>query len=133
MNTDTSTQAIGFTHNLIGSIPGILKKGTADGVKLLWGAIIPDLIKHWQFWMGVYFTIFFVATFEHMLGRWGTLGSILYNTFYFGTLFILGLVLGPQIFINDVFKVACTVILYPVCYLLTGWLLDITRARMGFK
>lgn len=122
--TDTSIQNLDFLNNIVGSIPGILAKGMLDGVKLAWSWFLDILIKDWKFFMSVYFIVFFIATFEHMLGRWGLLGSVLYNSIYFGILFILGLTFGPQIFIDDIFNTACTVILYPAFYLIVGYILD---------
>jgi len=109
------------------SILKLLEDGLIEGVKLAWSWLLDVLIKDWKFFMTTYFIILFISTLKAMIGRWGALGSILYNTFYFGTLFILGLIFGPQIFIDDVFKMACTIILYPTCYLLVGLILDKVR------
>jgi hypothetical protein len=69
-----------------------------------------------------------------MMGRWGSLGSLLYNFFYFGTLYIIGLLWGPEIFVDDLFNAACAVVLYPACYLLVGYILERTglKARRPF-
>ena len=107
----------------------LLADGMIRGVKLDWNILMSILIKNWLFFMGVYFIILFVATLKFMIGRWGTLGSLLYNSIYFGVLFMLGLIFGPQIFIDDVFKAACTVVLYPVCYIIVGYILNKIKLR----
>lgn len=112
-----------FTKDII----KLFTDGMISGVNLAWSWFISILIEDWKFFMTAYFIIFFISTLKAMIGRWGALGSILYNTFYFGTLFILGLIFGPQIFIDDVFKMTCIVILYPICYLLVGLILDKIR------
>jgi len=64
-------------------------------------------------------------------GRWGWLGSVLYNYLYFGTLFVIGLIWGPEIFANDYFEIAL-VILYIVCFSLVGVILTKTGLRRPF-
>jgi len=107
-------------------------KGMDEGAKLaarmLWDVLISFLTNHWFAIMVGLFIIFIVATLKAMMGRWGALGSLIYNLLYFGTLFIVGLIWGPEIFINDFFNAACAVILYPICYYITGQILN----RLGF-
>jgi hypothetical protein len=64
-----------------------------------------------------------------MMGRWGGLGSFLYNFFYFGILLVIGLISGSEVFVDDYFNVACAIILYPICYVLSGMILDKMRVR----
>ena len=103
------------------------EKVTLQLINSIWNGLLDFLSKNWKPLMTIFFLILFIATLKAMIGRWGSLGSILYNTFYFGTLLILGLIFGPQIFLDDVFKMACTIILYPVCYWLVGLILDKVR------
>jgi hypothetical protein len=121
---NTSTQGTDFAKDFISQIPGIFEKGMVQGVKMDWNIFISFLTRNWLLLIVIYFVIFFYATLEAMMKRWGMFGSILYNTFYFGVLFIVGLIWGPQIFLDDVFKASCVVILYPICYLVVGYILD---------
>ena len=45
-----------------------------------------------------------------MLGRWGTLGGLIYN-FYTSGLYSSLLIWGPEMFVDDIFNAACAVIL----------------------
>ena len=96
---------------------------------LLWSALLVFLSAHALWVIAFIVVIFAVAILYALLGRWGLLGSVLYNTLYFGILFIVGLIWGPDVFISDAFHAACTVVLYPICFLVTGWILDWTGVK----
>lgn len=88
-----------------------------------WNFLMNFFSKNWVFLLWVLFIIFVVALIRAILGRWGMLGSVLYNYIYFGILFILGLVFSPSIFNNIFFDLVCF-ILYIVCYRIVGLILD---------
>lgn len=93
-----------------------------------WDYLISFLSKHW-FSVGAFLFVIFVISFIWaLLGRWGILGSVLYNYLYFGTLFVFGLVFGPEIFTGFFIKIFC-IILYVVCFLLVGNILE----KLGLK
>lgn len=121
--TPTTTPLLEFVQNMPTLILNAFEEGVKQGAHLLWSVLISTLQQHWRFLMAVFFLIFIVATLKAMIGQWGMLGSVLYNLFYFGTLFIVGLIWGPEVFLNDYFNAACSIILYPVCYFLVGWIL----------
>lgn len=104
----------------------IIPKAMAYDVKIAWDFLLLILRDNWQSLLLLLFLVFFISIIKAMLGRWGTLGSLLYHFFYFGILFIIGLIWGPQVFIDDAFNLACAVILYPACYLLVGTILNKT-------
>lgn len=64
------------------------------------------------------------------VGFWGPLGSFLYNFLYFSALLIVGSIWGPEIFVNDIFSAALTLVLYLGCYRVTGLLLKQIRMRL---
>lgn len=70
----------------------------------------------------VLFLILVFSLIKALNGRWGTLGSVLYNYFYWGILFAFGLIFGPKIFAN-VFIDIILFILYLACYKLVGKIL----------
>ena len=96
---------------------------------LLWSILISFLKANWLTALIILFAAFVVLTIKAGLGRWGPLGSLLYNVLYFGVLFVIGLIWGPEIFLDDFFKVVCVVILYPICFRLVGYMLD----KMGVR
>ncbi len=129
MTSSTSPFGPEFTKELIDKLFNAVGEGTKQAAHILWGALISFLIAHWLAAMIAIFIIFIIATAKAMLGRWGTLGSLIYNFLYFGTLLIIGLIWGPEIFVDDIFNAACAVILYPICYYTTGFILDKFRLR----
>ena len=104
-----------------------------DGIKIIyqmyWDIFMSFLLKNWGTVIVVLIAIFVIALVKAIRGRWGMLGSVLYNYFYFGTLFIIGLIWGPTIFISNFIAILCTIILYPVCYLLVGVILNKIKVR----
>jgi len=90
----------------------------------LWSSVLSILSEYWLFFMTVFFIILLIVSLKAMLGRWGSLGSFLYNFFYFGILFLICLILGPEIFVKNYFNTFCAIILYPVCYRLVGIILE---------
>ncbi len=124
--TPTSTPiAAVFVKEILEAID----EGTKQAAHMLWSALLSFLTARWLALMILVFIVFVVATLKAMFGRWGMLGSVLYNSIYFGILFIIWLVWGPEIFVSDFFSVAYTIILYPVCYFVTGLILD----KIGVK
>ncbi len=101
--------------------------------KILWDNLfIPFFIANYVWIILVLFIIFTYVSIKAFMGRWGSLGSFLYNFFYFGILFIVGLVWGPETFASDLFKLACTAILYPLCYLISGSIMDKMVSRCKY-
>jgi len=109
------------------SLPKMFEAALLKDATMLWGVLLNFLKIHWLFIAVFIFIAFVAVTVKAMFGRWGSLGSFLYNFFYFGTLFVLGLIFGPCIFLNDWFNAACAIILYPICYWLVGRILLKTR------
>jgi hypothetical protein len=106
-----------------------IQEETVKDYRKFWDFAMPFLFEHWLMIMLFLLFIAAVALTKAMMGRWGMLGSVIYNFLYFGVLFLILLIWGTDFFANDLFKPLCTVILYPVCYRITGWILD----RSGFK
>ncbi len=122
-----------FPKQMIDLLMNSFEEGSKWAARMLWDAFLGYLKEHWLLFIGILFVCFVAVTLKAMMGRWGSLGSFLYNFFYFGALFIIGLIWGPEIFVDDFFNAACAVILYPICYLLVGYILDKTRIkRRGF-
>jgi len=108
-------------------MPKMFEDASLEAASILWGIFLNFLKTNWVYIAGFISVAFVAVTVKAMLGRWGSLGSFLYNFFYFGTLFVLGLIFGPGIFLNDWFNAACAIILYPACYWLVGAILVKTR------
>ena len=113
-----------FTKDIVGLLLNGIEEGTKMAYQMLWNILITFLKEHWILVLGSLFILFLVVNIKVMMGRWGALGSFLYNFSYFGTLFVIGLIWGPEVFSGDIFNAASAVILYPICFILVGVILD---------
>jgi hypothetical protein len=129
MSLLTSTSAADFAKEVMGAID----EGTKQGIRMFWDATISVLREHLLATTLIFLVILAIALIKTIAGRWGMLGSVLYNLFYFGTLLIIGLIWGPSVFASDFFHMACTLILYPISFFITGMILDELGVRRGFR
>ncbi len=118
-----------FPKEMAALVFSTIEEATLRAYRIYWDILMSFLARHWMLVIGVLFLIFVTVSLKAMSGRWGSLGSFLYNLFYFGTLFIVGLIWGPEVFAGDMFKFACTVLLYPICYMLSG----LVMKKMGVR
>lgn len=120
--TPTSTPPFGpdFVKELV---PWMIEQfgiATAKAFRMFWDIGMTYLADHWVAVIIGLVVIFLIALIRAFVtGRWAMLGSITYNYLYFGTLFIIGLIFGPELFANDYFKIFLAV-LYVICFILTG-------------
>ena len=101
-----------------------------EAAGILWYRVLmPILQEHWLIIGVAIFLVFVIVTMKAMMGRWGALGSFLYNLLYFSTLFVIGLIWGPEVFVSDWINFFTTLVLYPVCFWVVGWILDKTGLK----
>lgn len=120
--TPTSTPPFGpdFVKELIPRLIDEVGIATAKAFRMFWDIGMAYLAEHWVAVIIGLVGIFLIALVRAFVtGRWAMLGSITYNYLYFGTLFIIGLMFGPELFANDYFKIFLAV-LYVICFILTG-------------
>lgn len=97
---------------------------TTKAFRTFWDIGMTYLAQHWIAVLVGLFAIFAIALIRAFVtGRWAMLGSVVYNYLYFGALFLIGLIWGPEVFANDYFKIVL-VLLYIVCFILTGQFLS---------
>lgn len=127
----TTTQfGSSFAKDLIITIIEKSDEVTKKIYQALWHALLSFLAAHLFIVITVLAVIFFIAIGDYIItGRWRMLGSVLYNYLYFGVLLVIGLIWGSDIFVSDIFHLACTAILYPICYLVTRAFLNVTGIR----
>ena len=133
MTATTTPLGPEFPKEVINMLFAAIAEGNKQAARMLWSILQSFLVGHWLASILFLFVLFVAATFKAMMGRWGSLGSLLYNFFYFGILYVVGLIWGPEIFVSDLFHFACTAILYPVCYYVVGYILDETGVRKKFR
>ncbi len=127
----TTTPQLGaeFPKQVVNLLMDSFEKGIVQAAQMLWDILLAFLFEKWFWVLLTLFVLFVFVTLKAMMGRWGSLGSFLYNFFYFGILLIIGLIWGPEVFVDDYFNTACAVILYPTCYVLSGMILN----KMGVR
>ena len=126
MTTTTQQQILG---NFIPQILQTLEDAAANAFRFWWDIGMKQMEGHWfqafSILVGVFIFILLVALIS---GRWGTLGSFMYNVFYWGVVLGVGLIFGPEVFASDYAKLGA-LILWPICYYLSGFFLR----KFGFK
>lgn len=128
--TSTTTQlGSEFVKNATNSFLSGIDTGTKMAYQIWWGALISFLSQHTIGVIVALVAIFIIALVRAVMGRWGMFGSVLYNYLYFGLLFFVGLIWGSDVFVSDFFHLACTIILYPICYYVVGQILDKSGLR----
>lgn len=127
----SSSQPLGadFPKQVVELFLNAIDEGTRQAYRMIWNGITQFLTEHWGWVIVALVAIFFLSVLNYFAtGRWAMLGSVLYNYLYFGTLFVITLVFGPEVFANDWFKIVLFII-YVVCFILVGKILRKTGIR----
>jgi hypothetical protein len=125
MNSSTPTLAV----ELINAFKSALEEGMRNGAIMMWSALISVLKEHWLA-TGIIVCGLLVITYVKAIatGRWGDFGSVLYRVIFCGILFVVGLLLGPEIFVNDYFDIAAAII-GGLVFGMVGWILLVLGLR----
>src|ERR1700722_16500729 len=122
-SSSTSPLGADFPQQLVQFFLNAIDESTKQAYRMIWNAIEQFLLEHWGFVIIALASIFLFAVLSYFVtGRWAMLGSVLYNYFYFGILFIITLIFGPDVFASDWFKIVLFII-YIVCFVAVGKLL----------
>ena len=132
MNTSTTPFGPDFVNDMVIRTLQSVDEGTKWAYHLFWDSLISFLSEHWLTVISFLVLLFLVALIRAYMGRWGMLGSVLYHYLYFGILFLVGLIKGPEVFVSEYFEIACEIILYPICYKTVGIILDKLGVRRRF-
>jgi hypothetical protein len=130
MNSST-TSPLGedIPHQFAQQLLDAINESTKQAYRLFWTAIKQKLIEHWFLLIVGLVLLVALAVIKYRLtGRWGMLASVLYNYLYFGTLFVVTLIFGPEIFANEYIDLVF-VIIYIVCFTLVGIFVNVTGIR----
>ena len=120
----TSPLGIDFPKQIVALLLKDFDDGKKQAAHILWNALMSFLGQYWLLVLAVLLVILFLSGFQAFTTRWwGWFGSVLYNYLYFGILFIIGLIWGPEVFVSDLFDILA-VVLYVVCFLLVGKILS---------
>jgi hypothetical protein len=128
MSTTTPQFGPDFVKELVPWMLERIGEETAKAFRMFWDIGMTYLLEHWVAVISFLFAVLVYAIIRALMGHWWILGSVLYNYFYFGTLFLIGLIFGPEIFANDYFKIVLFLV-YITCYILVGKILKKTGLR----
>lgn len=132
MNTETSNLGSELVSLSIQQILQSIDEGTKAGYRWVWDAYMSLLADHWLAVTIILTVILTMAVIRAFSGHWGMLGRVLYNYLYFGTLLVVGLIKGPEVFVSEYFEIFCLLLLYPVCYFLVGFILNWLGVRKRY-
>jgi hypothetical protein len=120
ISTSTSQLGPDFVKELILRMIQQFGESLAQSFRMIWGAGMVYLSQHWlSVLIGLLMIFAFALARAVFTGRWALLGSVVYNYLYFGILFLIGTIFGPEVFASDYFKIVLAII-YFVCFAITG-------------
>jgi hypothetical protein len=123
-----------FFVQLNSMIQNFLDEVATAKARMIWEIVQTTLAQHWLLIIIGLPIVLFVSFVLALIGYWWILGSILYHLFYFGFLYPFGLIFGPEIYVKNIFVLFCEFILYPVCFIVTGMILDMLGVkRLRFR
>ncbi len=129
MNATSTPFGPEFVKELIPWFLNMIDQSQKQAYQMIWSAVIQLLMEHGGLVIGFLAFILLLAIFEYfMTRRWTMLGSVLYSYIYWGIIFLITLIFGPDIFANDWFKIVL-VIVYGLSFYLVGQILKETGIR----
>lgn len=113
-----------FAKELVTGMLSMYDKVLRGAYHWLWDLFMSIIKEHWVLILIVLSIFLIISIFIALDGSWGFFGSLMYNYLYFGILFVIGLVKGPEVFLSEYFEFFCLLLLYPVCYRIVGMILN---------
>jgi hypothetical protein len=129
MNFSSSTVATEFPKQMAQLVIDRFAKIPEQSARMVWNFVMPILAEHWLLIMGIFVGLLIFLVLLAIMGDWGGLYSLTYWTLYAFTIFIVGLIWGPESLVSDIFHIIYIAAIWPVCYLVTGWIWD----RFNFR
>ena len=89
----------------------MIDDSTKHAYQIIWSYLILYLKQHWGFVIIALILILVFSFAKYMItGRWKTLGQVLYSYIYWGTIFVITLIFGPEIFADNWFKIVMVLV-----------------------
>ena len=112
-----------YINQILALLTAGVAQATAHAYRMMWEILLSFLAQHWLGTLVTLVCILLLAILEYLVTRrWATLGSVLYNYFYFGIMFLIGLIDGPELYANDYFPIVATLV-YIVSFSIVGFIL----------
>jgi hypothetical protein len=104
-----SSTAIFPTDYAVQMAPWLMKtvsEAEAFDAKLIWDVTVPVLLHYWfVVFIILALVLLYALLFALTTRRWRILGRVLYSYLHLGILFVIGLIWGPAIYVNDYFEI----------------------------
>ena len=118
-----------FVKELIPWFFNMIDESTKQAYRMIWSYLVEYLKVHWGFVIIALVSVLLFAIAEYFItGRWKTLGRVLYSYIYWGIVFVITLMFGPEVFANDWFKIVL-VLVYGLSFWLVGKILKKAQIR----
>lgn len=121
-----------MNHDFIKEMPSWLlntiQEALLKDIKIFWNWGISYLSDHLWLVIAILLIVLVYAVFRALMGHWWVLGSVLYTYLYWGSVLIIGLVFGPEIFTTTYIDIGLF-ILYILCFIAVGKILNKTGLR----
>ncbi|MDB5190003.1 MAG: hypothetical protein JWN49_329 [Parcubacteria group bacterium] len=132
MNATTSPLGPDFIKQVVDLLTIGIAQATAHAYRMMWDILLSFLAQHWLGTLITLICILLLAILEYIIThRWAALGSVLYNYFYFGLMFIIGLIGGPELYANDYFPIIATIV-YLISFSIVGFILVTSGIRRPY-
>lgn len=129
MNSTSSPLGPDFAKESLEILMNGIAEATIHTYRVFWEMLLSFLAQHWLGTLATLIAILAYAVVRYLItGRWRVLGSVLYNYLYFGILFTLGLIGGPELYANDYFPIIATIV-YIISFSIVGFILLTTGIR----
>ncbi len=126
MENSTTTMNM---ENVLNMILNSFVEVPKQSATMLWNIVTSQLIEHWLLFGGILVVLLILLTLLAFLGDWSALGSFLYHSIYAIMILVIGSIWGPEVFVSNWFGFFTAIILYPISYLLVGWILRKTGLK----
>ena len=96
--------------------------------RIAWNYLLTFLSQNWGRAILFLIVLLVVSFVVALSGRWSMFGSVLYHYLHLGALFVVGLIWGPEIFVNIFFDLI-NLVIYLYSFKLVGYIID----RLGLR
>ncbi|SFS84753.1 hypothetical protein SAMN04487906_1881 [Zhouia amylolytica] len=113
----------------IEQIVKIILEFPANTLNFWWGIINPIIIENWYIIAIIAIIMLNIAVLKFIItGKWGALGSVLYNIFYIGIIYLIIYFFGPEIILKKYFN-SISFLVYVCGFFLTRLILQMINIK----
>lgn len=125
MENNATLQISDLPKQMVQTLFDSVEKGTIWAYRIIFDSIKKFIAINWKAFVIFLIVVLLIAVSDYLLTRkWRTLGRVLYSYIYWGTIFLIALLFGPEIFANDFVDILLFII-YIISFLFVGKLLKL--------